>query len=47
MTSCSRGSPVGWDGGGGGGKGGEERAPLSSRRAPLGGRAPLGKRVVF
>ena len=46
MTFYSRGSPVGWDGGGGGGRGDRGKAPLS-RRALLGGRAPLGGRVVF
>ena len=46
MTSCGGGSPVGWDKGGRGGGGGKGRAPLS-RRALLGGRVPLNKRVVF
>jgi len=45
VTSCSRGSLVGWGRGarGGGGKG---RVPLG-RKAPLGRRAPLGRIVVF
>ena len=46
MTSCSGGSPVGWDGGGRNSREGGGRAPLS-KKAPLSGRAPLGGRVVF
>jgi len=40
VTSYSKGLPVGWSGGGKGG------ATLS-RRAPLGGRAALGRGLAF
>ena len=45
MTSYSRGSLVGWDGGVGCGGGGGR--VLLGRRAPLGRRVPLGGRVAF
>jgi len=40
VTSCGKGLPVGWSGGGRGGV-------TLSRRAPLGGRAALGRGLTF
>ena len=45
MTSCSKGSLVGWDRGDRGSKGGG-RVPLG-KRVPLSGKVLLGGRVVF
>jgi len=46
VTSYSKGLPVSWDRGVKGGGGGRERV-LLGRRALLGGRAPLSRRLAF